>query len=358
MKKRHWEGIAMFRSSRSVQCCLKAGDRCVPQSLTAIFSWKCFLVAALDLKALITCLLSVANGEANPGLAPRFLPVSSAFYDRWDMGKNTRPRAKVSCSTEGLPPALGVWCVCEVAQSCPTLCDPVDCSLPGSSVHGIFQARVLEWVATSFSRRSSPPRNRTRVSRIVGRRFTVWAALSRWHLCVPWLKTLTQNLAHHTQLCWEEKAGQAGVLFLLWSPAFQRRRAGVLGRTPRLRGAQAGLGPSRGRHSGPPRCRPLPPLATRWRPDFGVFAVSFNLPEKLVQIIAEQVQAWFGVRNLWSWLHTLSQTLRHRASDRAVLIGCRCYNRGCVSSTPFPLCPVAWGQAVTLKLAVVLDQVC
>ena len=40
--------------------------------------------------------------------------------------------------------------VSEVTQSCPTLCDPMDCSLPGSSVHGIFQARVLEWVAISF----------------------------------------------------------------------------------------------------------------------------------------------------------------------------------------------------------------
>ena len=40
----------------------------------------------------------------------------------------------------------------EVAQSCPTLCDPMDCSLPGSSIHGIFQARVLEWVAISFSK--------------------------------------------------------------------------------------------------------------------------------------------------------------------------------------------------------------
>jgi len=39
----------------------------------------------------------------------------------------------------------------EVAQSCPTLCDPVDCSLPGSSVHGILQARVLEWGAIAFS---------------------------------------------------------------------------------------------------------------------------------------------------------------------------------------------------------------
>ena len=47
----------------------------------------------------------------------------------------------------------------EVAQSCPTLCDPVDCSLPGSSVQWIFQAIVLEWIAISFSRGSSQPRD-------------------------------------------------------------------------------------------------------------------------------------------------------------------------------------------------------
>jgi len=63
----------------------------------------------------------------------------------------------------------------EVAQSCSTLGDPMDCSLPGSSIHGIFQARVLEWVAISFSRGSSRPRDQTWASRIVGRRFTVWA---------------------------------------------------------------------------------------------------------------------------------------------------------------------------------------
>ena len=66
------------------------------------------------------------------------------------------------------------------AQSCPTLCDPVDCSLPGSSVHGIFQARVLEWVAISFSRRSSQPRDRTQVSCVVGRFFTVSAIGKTW----------------------------------------------------------------------------------------------------------------------------------------------------------------------------------
>ena len=61
----------------------------------------------------------------------------------------------------------------EVVQSCPTLCDPVDCSPPGSSVPGILQARVLEWVSISFSRGSSHPRYRTRVSRITGRRFNL-----------------------------------------------------------------------------------------------------------------------------------------------------------------------------------------
>ena len=52
----------------------------------------------------------------------------------------------------------------EVAQSCPTLCNSMDCSLSGSSVHGIFQARMLEWIAISFSRGSSRPRNRICVS--------------------------------------------------------------------------------------------------------------------------------------------------------------------------------------------------
>ena len=63
----------------------------------------------------------------------------------------------------------------EVAQSCPTLCDPMDYSLPGSSVRGIFQARVLEWIAISFSRGSSQPRDWTQVSCIAGKCFTVWA---------------------------------------------------------------------------------------------------------------------------------------------------------------------------------------
>ena len=59
------------------------------------------------------------------------------------------------------------------AQSGPTLCDPVDCSLPGSSLHGVLQSRILEWVAISFSRGSSQPRDGTPVSHIAGRRFNL-----------------------------------------------------------------------------------------------------------------------------------------------------------------------------------------
>ena len=55
-----------------------------------------------------------------------------------------------------------------VSQSCPTLCNPVDCTQPGSSVHGIFQARTLEWVAIPFSRASFLPKDQTQVSHIAG----------------------------------------------------------------------------------------------------------------------------------------------------------------------------------------------
>ena len=65
----------------------------------------------------------------------------------------------------------------EVAQSCPTLCDPVDCSPPGSSIHRILQARILEWVAISFSRGSSQSRDWTQVSHIASIHFNLWATI-------------------------------------------------------------------------------------------------------------------------------------------------------------------------------------
>ena len=62
-----------------------------------------------------------------------------------------------------------------VTQSCPTLCDPMDYSLPGSSAHGNPQTLILEWVAISFPRESFWPRDWTRVSHIAGRFITIWA---------------------------------------------------------------------------------------------------------------------------------------------------------------------------------------
>ena len=64
----------------------------------------------------------------------------------------------------------------EVSQSCLTLCDPMDCNLLGSSVHGILQARALGWVAISFSRKSSQPS----VAHVAGRCFTIWATCVRF----------------------------------------------------------------------------------------------------------------------------------------------------------------------------------
>ena len=88
-----------------------------------------------------------------------------------------------------LGPSLSSWKVkeSEVVELCLTLCDPMDCSLPGSSVHGIFQAGVVEWGAITFSRRPARPRDWTRVSCIIGRHFPVWASrevqVSSWLLC-------------------------------------------------------------------------------------------------------------------------------------------------------------------------------
>ena len=69
-----------------------------------------------------------------------------------------------------------------VAQLYPTLCDPMDCSPPGSSVHGILQARILEWIAIPFSRGSSWPYDQTWVYCVASRFFTIWATRKTWIL--------------------------------------------------------------------------------------------------------------------------------------------------------------------------------
>ena len=76
-------------------------------------------------------------------------------------------------------------------QWCPTLCHPMDCSPPGSSLHGILQARILEWVAIPFSSRSSQPRDPTQVSHTASGFFTISKKLPK----VPsWWVILVQTL--------------------------------------------------------------------------------------------------------------------------------------------------------------------
>ena len=104
----------------------------------------------------------------------------------------------------------------EVAQSCPTLCDPMDCNLLGFSVHGILQARTLEWIAISFSKGSSRPRDRTRVSCIGGRRFNFWATrVQKSHKMHIVLKREV-SLAHLPPTCQKGKMLSSSWLRNFW----------------------------------------------------------------------------------------------------------------------------------------------
>ena len=88
---------------------------------------------------------------------------------------------------------------CPITESCSTLCEPMDCSLPGSTTHGIFQARILEWVAIFFSRGSSQSRDWTQVSCTAGTlyplshqgslnlfHFLFWTVFSADRFWTPW----------------------------------------------------------------------------------------------------------------------------------------------------------------------------
>ena len=91
-------------------------------------------------------------------------------------------------------PASYVLSVCCAAVLCPVVSgswQPQNCNPPGSSVHGILQARILEGVAISSSRESSQPRDQTQVCGIAGRFFTVWATREAHYLCEKYYKPIT-----------------------------------------------------------------------------------------------------------------------------------------------------------------------
>ena len=146
----------------------------------------------LPIKSLaLSACVSSDNSFPSDRQEPSFRPWKGSPFLQQLLGHSLRLDYYCSVLKEWLPSLSIEWqqqciygfCFCwetnkvsnEVTQSCPTLCDPMDCSLPGSSVHEIFQAIVLEWIAISFSSGSSLPRDWTQVSRIVDRCFAIWA---------------------------------------------------------------------------------------------------------------------------------------------------------------------------------------
>ena len=135
---------------------------------------KSSLQHGLSLAGARGCSLSVVCGLLTAVVslvAPTFLPTCPfvfAMLAAWFVSSFS---SRSCCSFTNTYPTVCVL----VTQSCPTLCDPIDCSPPNSSVHVSFQARILEWVAILFSRGSSWPMDQTAVSCIAGRFFPIWA---------------------------------------------------------------------------------------------------------------------------------------------------------------------------------------
>ena len=131
------------------------------------------------------CILGsvIKKEESATGLWELILKPRRAVEEKW----SELSSITASGGTRGRPPCivpspltpisgLNYPVRVKVTQSCQTLCEPMDCGPAGSSVHGILQARVLEWVAVPFSRELSKPRDWTQVSTCVADRFfTVWA---------------------------------------------------------------------------------------------------------------------------------------------------------------------------------------
>ena len=97
------------------------------------------------------------------------------FFTKFGLSAEQTFHRKATLQFPGLPilwTSLFFNVYAKSLQSCLTLCNPMDCTLPSSSVYRIFQTRILEWVAISYSRGSSPPRYGTWISCIGGRFFT------------------------------------------------------------------------------------------------------------------------------------------------------------------------------------------
>ena len=126
--------------------------------MTAWLIFKSFIVLSIQYKT---------KGEDE-----RF-PLQKKKKWSWDSGPGLSNDREITLTH--WPPGCGSMSAL-VAQLCPALCDPIDCSSPGSCVHGILRDRMPEWFAVFFSRGSFWPRDQTLVSHIAGMFFTVWVS--------------------------------------------------------------------------------------------------------------------------------------------------------------------------------------
>ena len=136
---------------------------CGPQQNGHVVKTRSQLYLSLPLHCLVSVCISALQKHSNK----RF-----QYREQWSQTEDVESCGQTKVWALRVHPLLlgrtdwmlCLYSLCEVAQSCATLCDPVDCSPPGSSHHGILQARILEWISISFSRGSSQPRDRTQVS--------------------------------------------------------------------------------------------------------------------------------------------------------------------------------------------------
>ena len=109
-----------------------------------------------------------------------------SWCSRYGKHEEVPPKSKIRAAIWSSNPTpehtSGQTSKAEAAQSYPILCDPMDCSPPGSSVHGILQAVILEWVIIPFFRGYSPPRDWTCTA---GRFFIIWATINQKDKCIP-----------------------------------------------------------------------------------------------------------------------------------------------------------------------------
>ena len=113
-----------------------------------------------------------------------------------------------------------------VTQSRPLLYDPMDCGLSGSSVHGVLQARIMEWIAIPFSRGFSWPRDQTRLSCMAGRFFTIWATRDlerKIDLSQRVIQYLSHWIVLETAISGWKRKTQNGPWKFLWFAFFSHR---------------------------------------------------------------------------------------------------------------------------------------